>query len=136
MSDRLPPAMDAQDLINSTPIDIINNAHSRNMFKLFILVRHNQNGAFRTLSLFELCMKIQKAIAELEELFDQLIRKCSIAQNELLEAACPNNDIWINRDLTVVINDIQMECSNTLISSEEMTEFREFILTDHIDINI
>lgn len=59
MANRLPPAMDAQDLIDSTPIEIINEAHSRNLFRLFILVRHNQNDAFRTLLLFELCQKIK-----------------------------------------------------------------------------
>lgn len=73
---------------------------------------------------------------ELEELFDQLIHKCSIAQNDTLEAAYPNNDIWVNRELMEAINDIQTECSNALISSQEMAEFREFIIADQINIHI
>lgn len=132
MSDRLPPTMDVQDLINATPIEIIDNDHSRNMFKLFILVRHHRNDTYSKIQLFEQCLKIEKMIIELEQQFDTLIRRCSARQNELLSNACPNQDIWINQNLAHVLIDIRTECSNFLISCDEMDQFRNFIFNNQV----
>lgn len=135
MSDRLPPTMDVQDLINATPNEIMDNDHSRNMFKLFILVRHRRNETYNRIQLFERCMKIQNMVIELEEQFNLLTRHCSVEQNRLLSNACPNQDIWINQNLTQALEELRAELSNFLVSCDEMEQFRNFILNNQV-INI
>lgn len=118
-------------LINMTPTDIIHNAHTRQLLKLMIFSRYDNNIIYKTIKIYELCIKIAFLINDMEETMEEIMRISTIAQRDAIGNTGNRNELSIiNEQISKNLIDLRNECFMKIIASNEMVEFQDILFRE------
>lgn len=120
-------AADLRNVISMSSTNVILNENTRNMFKLFVQLRYGRNDAHKKIRIFETCNRVTVQLMQMRSEFDYLITQVNDEQAELLRNDANDPYVWVNERLLSALAEIESQCLNYLIRSDEMTQFREFI---------